>query len=220
MTDRATTSPVRPVSVETPTPIATARLGTCGLLKSVTHDRINQVAFFVVAIAVVLTYTLLLPFDYTQRISFANWHYLDTRLVVWSAVLGVGMAIVIVLQIHAVRRIAAVRARTGALGGLAFVGSILPSMLCCTPIVPTVLAFMGLSTVSVYGTTGTIQHFFATHQTDFFVGSLLFMALTAWWSIHKIGKATCLTGGCDFKPNEDVADSFDQIVSSTNGVER
>ena len=221
MTDRATTSPVlTPVSVETPTPLSTARPGTWRLLNSVAHDRINQVVFLAVAIAVVLAYSLLLPFDYTQRLSFANWHYLDARLVAWSVVLGAGMATVIVLQVHAVRRVAAVRTRTGALGGLAFVGSVLPSMLCCTPIIPTVLAFVGFSTVSVYGTTGTLQHFFATHQTDFFVGSLLLMALTAWWSFHKIGNATCLTGGCDFKPNEDVSDSSDKIVPSTIGVER
>ena len=74
--------------------------------------------------------------------------------------------------------------------------------------------------MSVYGTTGTLQHFFATHQTGFFVGSLLLMALTAWWSIHKIGKATCLTDSCDFKPNDDVSDSSDKIVPSTIGVER
>ena len=190
------------------------------VLGAVARDRVNQVVFLATGLVVVLLYSLLLPFDYTQRFSFANWQYLDTRLIAWSIVLGVGMSIVIVLQIHAMRRIAAARTRTGAVGGLAFVGSVLPSLLCCTPVIPTVLAFVGFSTVSVYGTTGTLQHFFATHQTEFFVGSLVLMALTASWSVHWICRTTCLAGDCDVEAEEPVSVSLDEKPPSTTEVSR
>lgn len=190
------------------------------LLRAVARDRVNQAVFLATGLVVVFLYSLLLPFDYTQRFSFANWQYLDARLMAWSIVLGVGMATVVVLQVHAMRRIAAARTRTGAVSGLAFVGSVLPSLLCCTPVIPTVLAFVGFSTVSVYGTTGTVQHFFATHQTEFFVGSLLLMALTAGWSAHRIGTATCREDGCEIGGEKPVPDSLDEDLSSHAGVPR
>jgi hypothetical protein len=200
--------------------VAPRPASSIAVLAAVARDRVNQVVFLATGIVVALLYSVLLPFDYTQRFSFVNWQYLDARLIAWSIVLGVGMATVIVLQVHAMRGIANARTRTGAVGGLAFVGSVLPSLLCCTPVIPTVLAFVGFSTVSVYGTTGTLQHFFATNQTEFFVGSLLAMALTAWWSIHKITKATCLTDGCNVEGTEDTSDSLDDTLPSTTGTPR
>ena len=170
------------------------------LIRDVARDRINQIVFVATAITVAFVYSMLLTFAYTQRFSWANWHYLSFRLLVWSVGLSLAIASVVVLQVHALRRVTAVRPRTGALGGVAFVGSVLPSLLCCTPVIPTALAFLGFSTVSVYGTTGTLQHFFARYQTQFFVGSLVLNATTAWWSLRRIAKATCLTEGCESGP--------------------
>lgn len=167
------------------------------VLGDVARDRVNQVVFFATAIVVTFAYSIFLTFAYTQRFSWANWHYLYARLLVWSVVLAVAMASVVVLQVHAIRRVTAARSRTGVVGGLAFVGSVLPNLLCCTPIIPTVLAFVGFSTVSVYGTTGTLQHFFATYQTQFFVASLALVGLTASWSMHRIAKSSCSTVGCE-----------------------
>lgn len=200
--------------------VAPRTASSISLVAVVARNRVNQVVFFATGIVVALLYSLLLPFDFTQRFSFVNWHYLDARLIAWSIVLGLGMATVIVLQVHAMRRIANARTRSGAVGGLAFVGSVLPSLLCCTPVIPTVLAFVGFSTVSVYGTTGTLQHFFATNQTQFFVGSLLVMTLTAWWSIHRITKATCLTDGCDVEGRERASGALDETLPRTAGTPR
>ncbi len=176
-----------------------APVSSMALLRFVTRDRVNQTVFLITTLGVMLLYSLLLPFEYTQRFSFANWHYLDVQLIAWAVVLSIGMASVIVLQIYSMRQIVASKTLTGAVGGLAFIGSVMPSLLCCTPIIPTVLAFVGFSTVSVYGTTGTLQHFFATNQTEFFVGSLFIMVLTAYWSIRRVKKSACLAGNCYVK---------------------
>jgi len=140
-----------------------------------------------VAAAVTFLYTILLPFAYTQRFELANWNYLDAYLLAWAIVLGLGMAFVVSVQVYAMRRIAAARVASGAVGGLAFVGSLLPSFLCCTPIIPTVLAFVGVSGIGLYGTTGTLQHFFAVHQTEFLSASLVLLLVTGWWGLHKVG---------------------------------
>ncbi|HLH69420.1 MAG TPA: hypothetical protein VKY90_10400 [Candidatus Dormibacteraeota bacterium] len=155
------------------------------------------VGFLVAAGVVAFFYTLLLPFDYTQRFELANWDYLNAYLLVWAIALGLAMGLVLSVQVHAMRRIAAARAATGAVGGVAFVASLLPSFLCCTPIIPSVLAFVGMSGVGLYTTTGTLQHFFAVHQTEFLSASLVLLALMCWWGLRKVASAQCLTeDGC------------------------
>lgn len=158
----------------------------------------RQAGFLLVAAAVALLYTILLPFASTQRLELSNWDYLNAGLVAWSIALGAGMGLVVVVQIYAIGRIAEARRGAGAASGLAFVASVLPSFLCCTPLIPTLLAFVGISGVGLYDTTGTLQHFFAVHQSEFLGGSLALLATTGAWSLHKVSRATCLSaGGCD-----------------------
>lgn len=164
------------------------------LLAAVARDRTNQLVFLLTVLAVGVLYSVLLPFEATQRVSWANWGYLDARLIVWIVLLSVGMASVVVIEVHALRQVAGRRGRQGALGGAGLVASLLPSMLCCTPVIPMALAFLGLSTVGVYSTTGALQHLFATHQTQFFVGSLTLMLVSAGWGLRDLATATCHAG--------------------------
>jgi len=157
----------------------------------------RRLGFVLVAAGVGLLYTILLPFDYTQRLELANWGYLNAYLVAWSILLGLAMGLVVIVQVYAMRRVAAARASAGATGGLAFVVSLLTSCLCCTPFVAPFLAFIGVSGVGLYSATGALQHFFAVHQTEFFASSLALLGATAWWGLRKVGRAACLSGkGC------------------------
>jgi hypothetical protein len=146
--------------------------------------RRNQVIFGLVGGLAVFAYTILLPYDFTQRLSTANWAYLSPDLFAWSVALGAGIAFVVVLQIHATARLAAVP--NGTLGGLAFVVSLLPSFLCCTPILPTVLALLGFSATGLFNTSIGLQHFFAVNQTPFLVGSLVLLIGTGWMGLRKL----------------------------------
>lgn len=158
----------------------------------------RRLAVVVLAALIALGYTLLLPFDFTQRLELANWDFLTVSQAVWSVVLGAGMGLVLVVQGYAMRRVARAKAATGAAGGVAFVLSLLPSFLCCTPFIPTLLAFVGLSGVSLYSTTGAVQHVFAAYQGEFLAGSLLLLLGTAWWGLHKVATASCLgEEGCE-----------------------
>ena len=155
------------------------------------------IGFLVVAGVVAFFYTLLLPFSYTQRFELANWNYLDAYLLVWSIVLGLAMGLVLSIQVYAMRRIADTRAANSTTTGLAFVAGLLPSFLCCTPIIPSLLAFIGMSGVGLYTTTGTLQHFFAVHQTEFLAASLVLLGLMCWWGLRKVARSECFTeNGC------------------------
>jgi hypothetical protein len=157
----------------------------------------RRIAFGLVSAGVALAYTILLPFEYTQRLELANWGYLSAYLVAWAIVLGLGMGLVLSVQVYAMRRVARARAASGAVGGLAFLASLAPSFLCCTPIIPTVLAFVGVSGLGLYGTTGALQHFFAVHQAEFLSASALLLAATCWWGLRKVANATCVSeDGC------------------------
>jgi len=181
-------------SLDAPVPSSTPRSASWTVvLRDVARERFSQVVFLATALVVAFAYTVLLPFGYTQRLSFANWHYLDAYLVAWSVVLGLAMGLVVMVQVYAMRQVAAARASSCAVGGLAFVVSLLTSMLCCTPFIATFLAFVGVSGVGLYTTTGVLQHFFAVHETEFLSASLALLAATGWWGLRKVGRAACLS---------------------------
>lgn len=168
-------------------------------LRALAADRASRVTFLALAALITTAYTVVLPFAFTQRLSLANWHFLTGRLLLFAVALGTGMALVLTVQIYAIRRAVAARrlAGGGALGGLALTVSLLPTFLCCTPVIPTVLATFGLSAVGVYSTTGTLQRFFDANQTPFFAASLALLAATGWWSLRRVAAARCLDpAGC------------------------
>ncbi|MDA8357621.1 MAG: hypothetical protein M0Z95_15300 [Actinomycetota bacterium] len=74
---------------------------------------------------------------------------------------------------------------------MAFVASLLASFLCCTPIVPSLLAFVGISGMGLYTTTGTLQHVFAVRQSEFLAASLVLLAAMCWWGLRKLARSQC-----------------------------
>ena len=186
--------------------------------REVATDRIDNAVFLTVALVVGFGYSVLLPFDFTQRISFANWHYLDARYLIFTVAFALGMAWVLTLQVHAMRCIArdATRAparHNGPVGALAAVVSLLPSFLCCSPVVPTVVSLFGLSAATRLHTTGRIQYFFATKQDWLLVGALALLVASGLWSTRKLARARCLAEQC--RP----ASGASRVASSTTPTE-
>lgn len=191
------------------------------LLRQVAADHIDQAVFVVVFVAVGFGDSILLPFDFTQRISFANWGYLDARYVAFSVAFALAMAWVLTLQIHAVRRVIANASNAraarsgGPLGTLAAVVSLLPSFLCCGPIVPTLVGLFGLSASTQLRTTGSIEYFFATKQNWLLLGSLALVVASGVWSMRKLARAACLDElGCAVADGPPRAARHDEALRS------
>lgn len=158
-----------------------------------------RLLFGLTFVVVTAGYTLLLPFEFTQRLGLGNWGYLTPQLAGFSIALGLGMAALITLQVYAARR--AVAGRGNALGGFALLASIIPSMTCCSPLVPTLLATVGMSALGVASTAGTIQYFVAVHQTEILTASVVLLAATTTWSARSVARAACLSdAGCPTTP--------------------
>jgi hypothetical protein len=178
------------------------RRAWAGVVRDVASDGIDRAVFMTSAVLVAFSYSLLLPFAFTQRISFANWRYLDARYIIFTFVFALGIAWLLTLQIHAVRRIARpttgerAAGRTGPLGFLAAVISVLPSLLCCSPVLPTVVGLVGLSASTRLATTVSLQHFFATKENLLLGGALALLLASVLWSMRKLGNVACLSDEC------------------------
>ena len=171
------------------------------VIREVIGDRVSRVVFAVTAVGAGLGYSVLLPFDFTQRVSFANWRYFGPRYAGFTVVLALGLAWVVTLQVYAMRRIARGAPvgrprRSGPLGALAAVVSLLPSLLCCSPVVPTAVSLLGLPVATQLRTTGTITHFFATTQDWLLGGAVALVAASGAWSVRKLARARCLAAEC------------------------
>jgi hypothetical protein len=181
------------------------------VLKAVASDRVDRVTFLIVTLVVGTGDSVLLPYDFTQQLSFANWRYFGPRYAVFTVAFALAMAWVVTLQVHAMRAVISnARAKAsgngGALGALAAVVGLLPSLLCCSPIVPTFVSFLGLSATAQLRTTGSIMYFFATKQDLLLAGSLILVVGSGFWSLRKLARATCLSGQCATEVADEVAD--------------
>jgi hypothetical protein len=170
------------------------------ILREMAADRTDQAVFAVTALLVGFGYSVLLPFGFTQRLSFANWQYFGARYYypIFTVLFALGTAFLLTLQVHAMRRLARSAAvsgtprRGGLLGLLPVVVSLWPSLLCCSPIVPTLIGLLGLSAATQLRTTGTITYFFATKEGLLLLGGFGILVASALWSMRKVASADCL----------------------------
>jgi|BEDMetMinimDraft_2_1075160.scaffolds.fasta_scaffold19718_2 hypothetical protein len=148
-------------------------------------------AFAAAGAAATLAYSLLLPFAYTQRLGLANWRFLDGRLLAFALGFGLVLGWIAALQVVAARRVHDLAGpRAGGVLGAVAVG-LLPNLLCCTPVIPTLLALAGTSALGVYSRSGVWQSFFARHETAFLGASLALLTALALWSGRRVAEAAC-----------------------------
>jgi hypothetical protein len=179
------------------------------------------VIFVAVTAVVALGYSILLPFAFTQRLSLHNWHYLDGRYLAFSLAFGLSIGWLLMVQLHALRRV--MRLRGAGVGGTAAAIGVLPSLLCCTPIVPTLLGLVGLSGASLGQTSGSIQSFFATKQDLILGTSLAVIVIAGLWSTRRVIRAACFVGDdCDTPdtPQSETTSIADGAAQKSRGPTR
>jgi hypothetical protein len=134
-------------------------------------------------------YAFTLPAAYTGgAIGLISLRYLNAELLFFAVVLAGLLSVVLTLNIYAFR--ASLQRRNSGLSLGAVLASVLPSSLCCTSTVPSLLAVFGASTPQIFGLTGQIQGLFATYELAF-LGAALILLL---WSLYLAAKN--LAGSC------------------------
>lgn len=154
-----------------------------------------RLAWTLLAVALTVIYTLVLTFADTQRLSFANWAYLTLPQGLLAVGYGIGLSWLLLLQVGATRR--ASRKSSAGVGLVGAVGGVLPSFLCCTPFIPTLLGAFGASGIGLITTTGTAQGFFAGNEVWFQLAGLTVLAVSLVWSAGKLARARCAIASCD-----------------------
>ena len=113
-------------------------------------------------------YLFMLPSAFTGgSIGLISFSYLNAELAIFSVLLAGLLSLSLALNIYAFRSSARRKGGVLTLGTLA--SSLLPSTLCCTPVVPTILAFVGASAPQVFGMSGRVQGFIAAYETGFLI---------------------------------------------------
>ena len=119
-------------------------------------------------------YAFTLPATYTGgTIGLVSLRYLNFELMLMSLALATALCMALTLNVYAYR-VAAGRRSCGVTAGAMF-SSFLPPSICCTPVVPTLLAILGASTPQIFGFAGRVQGFFATYEMPILTLALALM---------------------------------------------
>ena len=117
-------------------------------------------ALFALALAL---YAFTLPAVYTGGvIGLISLRYLTPELLFFSVALAALLSLALTLNVYAFRASVRKAGRGLTLGALT--SSLLPASVCCTPLVPTLLAVAGASTPQIFGLTGRVQGLFVTYE--------------------------------------------------------
>lgn len=124
-------------------------------------------------IAFFLLYIFALPATYTGgRIGLISLRLLNVKLAAFSFIMALLIALIIPLTVYSFKQGAKTRKATATSG---FVGSVLPPLLCCSPLLPSLAGVLGAVSPAVFGFSGAVQGFIATNETYILLGATLLL---------------------------------------------
>ena len=141
-----------------------------------------------------LLYLLTLPSSYTGgRIGLISFQFLTVEMVIFAVIFSLLLGVLIPFIVFLIKRSQKGHTTTAA-GGI-FVSIITP-FLCCSPLLPVALGFIGSIIPILPGSLGlTVQAFVATHETEIY----LFVVLLLLISIYQNSKAIVECPDCIVK---------------------
>ena len=166
------------------------------------RNRSCRVLFIIVSVSGSFTYGVLLPFKYTQHLSFSNLNYLDFRLEAFSIAYGLAFGTVVTLQVYAFSKFTRVGRKSGATTALSTAASLLSCLACCSPLIPSVLGILGLSGIALLTTSIPIEHFLAINQNLLLAIGLILLIFSGLWSAKRVALASCTLDTGAHSPQE------------------
>ncbi|MGC8537801.1 MAG: hypothetical protein ACP5MZ_02335 [Candidatus Micrarchaeia archaeon] len=130
-------------------------------LRAVFSEKRNVIIFAITTSLMFVLYAYLLSYSSIALIPGFIIFGLSVAVIIVSFLLSTLFSIVIVMNIYGIRQ--GVNTSTKLSIG-SFLAAVLPSSVCCTALVPSLLALSGVSISTVIGTTGVIQGPIATYE--------------------------------------------------------
>lgn len=152
------------------------------------QGRVYLYSFALLSVAITLLYVVLLPSLPNGAINLQVVRYITPLQVVFAVIFGVMLSLIITLNVYAFRiNSPGAKATT--------VGSILSSLvngLCCTPLIPSIIAFFGASSEVVFRYSPPIEAFFEFYYPYFYLLSAVILA----YALLRLGKniVCCMPG--------------------------
>jgi len=143
---------------------------------------ILTVIFFVVFFVL---YAFILPATYTGgRIGLVSLRLITPNLVLFTFLFSVLLAPAMSFAVYAFRKKQTAQSTSSAAGG--FVGSILPPLLCCSPLLPSLAALIGGTIPFAFGVSGFIQGFMATYETEIFIAVTIVLIYSLYQNAKQV----------------------------------
>lgn len=162
------------------------------VLAEVSRCRSFQVLFTVITVIVGIIYSLLLPFKYTQQVSFINWDYLSPRSIAFSIAYGLAFGGMATLQLYTINQRLSAAKKSGPTTTLGIAASTLTCLGCCSPLVPSFLGIFGLGGIGLLTTSIPIERFLATKETFLLSVGLMLLVLSGIWSAKRLAREGCV----------------------------
>lgn len=130
-------------------------------------------------------YLMTLPSSYTGgRIGLISFQFLTPEMIIFAVIFSLLLSVLIPFIVFLVNRSRKGHTTTAA-GGI-FVSIITP-FLCCSPLLPVVLGFVGSIIPILPGSLGlTVQAFVATHETEIYLGVVILLFLSIYQNARSI----------------------------------
>lgn len=133
-------------------------------------------------------YLVTLPATYTGgRVGMVSLRLLTPRLAAFSVVMATLVAIIVSFTAYTMHIGGSADKATTTTGVL---GSVLPPLLCCSPLLPTLAAAMVGVFPAAFGVSGFIQGFMATYETEILTAATLVLGYAALRNAKGITQCT------------------------------
>lgn len=139
-----------------------------------------------------LLYAMILPATYTGGvIGLVSLRFLTPWTLLLALVMALLLALIVVLAVHGFRSGSGAKSAGGVLGAAL---GILPSLLCCSPVLPLSIAAVAAFLPAAGSLGAPIQGFIATHEFWIYGVAIVLMAWGLYGNARRILSCTCRRG--------------------------
>lgn len=154
------------------------------VIRIILKDKRYVLLFISLSIIITAIYLVLLPSLPNGTINPEFIRFITPLQIVFSIIFGILLSLTIVLNLYNIRATRSSKSNNLVAGEAGAVASTFVNLLCCTPILPSIIALFGASTPLVFNLSVPLEVFFENNYIYFyFVSAVLFVV-----SIHYISK--------------------------------